>query len=117
MANGADDLGGDGSDDDLHEIALGAAAEALSNLYDTCTNAGMEALADMIADAIMEQAEGMSEGSEPDEEALSQAIAGVHSPETAESCMSDGIESAFEALMDGWDEIVAHEAEEGVSSF
>lgn len=109
----AETAGGDGSDSDLYEIAEEAAATAMDDLFGTCTNEGMYALAEMISEAIDEQAENMAQLGEPDIEALFAAIADVHSPDTARSCMTEGISLAFEDLMDGYDQIVQHEAAEG----
>lgn len=110
---GADDLGGDGSDDDLYEIAGAAASEAEDAIYGFCSNDGMLALADMISDAIEDQAAGMAEENEPDISALYDAIADVHSADTAQSCMDEAIQTAYEILMDAFDEIIAHEVDEG----
>lgn len=109
----AEVAGGDGSDSDLYEIADEAAATAIGDLLSFCSNPGMYALAEMISDAISGEAENMAQMNEPDIEALFGAIAGVHSEDTAMSCMSEGISAAFEDLMDGWDQILAHEAAEG----
>jgi hypothetical protein len=110
-----DVAGGDGSDSDLYEIASEAAATAIEDLLSTCSNEGMYALAEMISDAIVGEAENMAQMSPPDMFALFGAIAGVHSEDTAMSCMTEGISIAFEDLMDGWDQIVAHELAEGNS--
>jgi hypothetical protein len=106
-------IGGDGSDEDLLEIAMEAADEAIAEVYSNCTNPGMEELAAMIEDAIYTVAEDMAAMQGPSSESLYGAIAGVHSEDTAYSCMSAGIEAAMGVLEDAWDEIEGHEAEEG----
>lgn len=117
MANGAEDIGGDGSDSDLQDIADEAAAAAIGDMYGQCSNEGMNALADMIAEAIQGIADDMANKRAPDMQPMFDAIADVHSADTAASCMSEAIATAFEDLMDGWDEILAHEAEEGAGGF
>lgn len=114
MADDVESQGGDGSDEDLLEIAEEAGGEALSILFDSCSNEGMYAMAEMIADAIQEQVENMADMQAPEIDGMYAAIAGVHSADTAYDCMSAGIEGAYSALMGGWEDIVAHEAAEGV---
>lgn len=115
-ANSPDVIGGDGSDDDIQLIAAQAAGDAILTMFSLCTNPGMVALAEMIADEIMSQAEEIasSEGDDgPDREGMLEAISGVHSEDTARSCMSEAVDAAYEILADAAQTISEHEAAEG----
>lgn len=106
---------GDGSDDDLQEVAEAAAEMAKAILHSACSNAGMDALADLIDEAIDIEAEGLPDGIRPNSMLLFAMIHHVHSPATARSCMTEGIEAAVAILMEAYETIKAHEIEsEGV---
>lgn len=109
------DDSGDGSDDDLDEAAQEAAEEAKDLVRSMNSNPGMDALAEILDDEIDNQAEGMVDGNAPDVDALFGAIAGVHSSPTAQSCMTEGIQAAFDLLMEAFRAMRAHEAQEGMS--
>lgn len=105
--------GGDGSDDDLQLMAEIAAEYAKQALYATCSNAGMSALASMIEPVIDDQADALPDFDEPNPEDMYEAIAGVHSGDTAYSCMTEGITAATGILFACLQTIIAHEAAEG----
>lgn len=108
-----DVIGGDGSDDDLQIIAQQCGEDAIRALYSECSNVGMQVLAAMIEPAVMAQVEGLPDGQEPSEDDLYDAIAGVHSPDTARSCMTAGIQMCIGILYQGLEVIRIHEAFEG----
>jgi hypothetical protein len=108
LFGGIDDSG-DGSDDDLDAIAQQAADTAKQAVLQTCSNPGMEALAEMVADAIDELADGLADGEPPDMEVMFDAISGVHSSDTARSCMTQGINRAGVILGQAYRAIQIHE--------
>jgi hypothetical protein len=113
MAGAFGNAGGDGSDSDIEEIAQGAADDAYGAMLSYCSNPGMEALAELVGDEIDSQAAGLVDDAEPDLDGLISAVAGVHSADTAMSCMTEGCQEAYSILMDAYLEIIAHEAAEG----
>lgn len=102
----------DGSDRDLEDLAALAAEKATEYLYEKSTNEGMRVMAEMIEEVIQGMAENMVEGDEPDPEPMFEAIAGVHSSDTARSCMSEGIYGAYTILATAYRMMVVHEAME-----
>lgn len=115
MYSDPDVIGGDGSDDDLQLIAEMAGKDARQYLRQTCSNAGMIALADLMDDALQGLIEALPDPDAPDPspEPLYEAIAGVHSYPTAHSCMTEGIMYATEILSRGRAVIKLHESMEG----
>lgn len=108
---------GDGSDRDLQELAQNAADVAINYLHDKAGNEGMSALANIVGDAVREIAGAMPDGEGPEIEPLFEAIEGVHSSDTARSCMTEGINGAYEILQMAFQMMIEHEAEEGNFTF
>jgi hypothetical protein len=111
-----DVIGGDGSDDDLQLIVAQATQDVKNALESYASNNGMLVLANMVGEAAQEQLEGILNGDEPDVEELFNAIADVHSPGTARSCMTEAIESVGGIIYQCYEVIHAHEEAEGAAN-
>jgi hypothetical protein len=108
---------GDGSDRDLEELADLAANLSEQVFSDKCTNPGMQEMGRMMMDAVNEQAQNMLNGDRPDPEAIWNAIEGVHSYDTARSCMTEAVTDVCELLDQAFEMMIEHEAEEGNFTF
>lgn len=109
------DDSGDGSDDDLDAIAEQAAEEAIATLHEMASNPGMDEMASMMENTIYDMADGLTQGEEPDDSLLYADISGVHSDDTAASCMAEGIDAVIEILSEALETMREHEASEGNS--
>jgi hypothetical protein len=107
---------GDGSDRDLDELIQQAIDRCWDWADEKCSNPGMQVMAQMCMPAVVEMAEQMHIDNgceEPQKEPLFDGIDGVHSYDTANSCMHETIDGWYKILFQAWEMIVAHEAAEG----
>jgi hypothetical protein len=106
----------DGSDRDLDELIEQAIERCEEWADEKCTNPGMQVMAEMCKPDMIHMAEQMHINNgceEPEKEPLFSAIDGVHSWDTANSCMHETIDGWFIILHTAWQMIVEHEAAEG----
>jgi hypothetical protein len=108
---------GDGSDQDLEELAQQAADLCEQIMDEKCSNNGMKAMAQMMQGKIQQVAEDMLGGTRPNMEDVWTAIDQVHSYDTARSCMSEAVSDCGELLNQAFEKMVEHEAAEGNYQF
>jgi hypothetical protein len=107
---------GDGSDRDLDELIQQAIDVCKEWASEKCTNNGMIIMAQMCETDMIDMAEKMhvDQGmEEPQKEPLFSGLDGVHSWDTARSCMNETIDGWYQVLMEAYHMIVVHEGAEG----
>jgi hypothetical protein len=107
---------GDGSDRDLTELIQEAIDQCKEWADQKCTNNGMKVMAQMCETDMIDMANKMhiDEGmEEPQKDPLFSGLDGVHSWDTANSCMNETIDGWFKILHLAYEMIVVHEEAEG----